>query len=99
MGKKKKSNSVVKLFSPKTKRDRKQLLFATRPPYPDRYIASLPENERSIANFIYETYMEKPWMGAVKMASYARMHGYSIGVGISLKNDLLSLATHGKNKL
>lgn len=79
--KKKKSNSVVKLFSPKTKRDRKQLLFATRPPYPDRYIASLPENERSIANFIYETYMEKPWMGAVKMASYARMHGYSIGVG------------------
>lgn len=81
MGKKKKSNSVVKLFSPKTKRDRKQLLFATRPPYPDRYIASLPENERSIANFIYETYMEKPWMGAVKMASYARMHGYSIGVG------------------
>lgn len=80
-GKKKKSNSVVKLFSPKTKRDRKQLLFATRPPYPDRYIASLPENERSIANFIYETYMEKPWMGAVKMASYARMHGYSIGVG------------------
>ncbi len=79
--KKKKSNSVVKLFSPKTKRDRKQLLFATRPPYPDRYIASLPENERSIANFIYETYMEKPWMGAVKMASYARMHGFSIGVG------------------
>lgn len=77
---KRKDNSIAKLFSLKTEQSRKQLLFATRPPYPDRYIAGLPESEQIVANFIYETYMEKPWMGAAKMSSYARMHGYSIGV-------------------
>ena len=77
---KRKDNSIAKLFSLKTEQSRKQLLFATRPPYPDRYIAGLPESEQIVANFIYETHMEKPWMGAAKMSSYARMHGYSIGV-------------------
>ena len=76
---KRKDNSIAKLFSLKTEQSRKQLLFATRPPYPDRYIAGLPESEQIVANFIYETYMEKPWMGVTKMAYYARMHGYSIG--------------------
>lgn len=76
---KSRGSSFAKLFSPKTKKGKRQLLFATRPPYPDKYIASLPENEQEVADFIYKTYMEKPWMGATKMAYYARMHGYSIG--------------------
>lgn len=77
---KSKRKAFVELFSPKTKKCKKQILFATRPPYPDKYIASLPEEERAVADFIYNTYMEKPWMGTLRMSHYARMHGYSIGV-------------------
>ena len=77
---KSKRKAFVELFSPKTKKGKKQILFATRPPYPDKYIASLPEEERAVADFIYNTYMEKPWMGTLRMSHYARMHGYSIGV-------------------
>lgn len=54
--------------------------FATRPPYPDKYIAGLPEDEQEVANFIHNTYMEEPWMGVLRISHYVRMYGYSIGV-------------------